>query len=132
MIDVIVAALAAGASAGVSGTATEAIKDAYGVLKALIRRKFAGRDSARAALDAGVTEAGVWQTSIGQDLQETGAAADEHILSAARDLLALADPATAATFNINMGTVHGAAGQFNAPVSIDQRTQLPPIPPAAG
>jgi hypothetical protein len=131
VVDVIVAALAAGASAGVSGTATDAIKDGYGVLKALIRRRFAGRDTARAALEAEETEPGVWQTSIGQDLQDSGAATDEHILAAARELLALADPGKAATFNIT-GTVHGAAGQFNAPVSFDQRTQLPPAPPVAG
>lgn len=132
MVDMIVAALAAGASAGVSGTATEAIKDAYGVLKALLRRRFTGRTEARAALEAEETEPGVWQTAIGADLQESGAATDDQILAAARELLALADPGKAAAFNITVGTVHGAAGQFNAPVSFDQRTRLPPPPPAAG
>jgi hypothetical protein len=131
MVDMIVAALAAGASAGVSGTATDAIKDAYGVLKALLRRRFTGRDAARAALDAEETEAGVWQTAIGEDLHASGAATDEQVLTAARELLVLADPATAATFHINVGTVHGAVGQFHAPVSFDQRTQLPPASPAA-
>ncbi|MBU2664042.1 hypothetical protein KOI35_11125 [Actinoplanes bogorensis] len=131
VVDVIVAALAAGASAGVSGTATEAIKDGYTLLKALIRRRFAGRDQARAALEAEETEPGVWQASIGEALEDSGAAIDEHILEAARELLALVEPGRAATFNIS-GTVHGAAGQFNAPVSFDQRTQLPPAPPVAG
>jgi hypothetical protein len=89
MVDVIVAALAVGASAGVSGTATEAIKDAYGGLKALIRRRLIGREQARAALEAEETEPGVWRASIGHDLQESGAAADEQVLSAARELLVL-------------------------------------------
>jgi hypothetical protein len=131
VVDVIVAALAAGATAGVSGTASEAVKDGYLVLKSLIRRRFAGRDTARAALEAEQTEPEVWQATIGADLLESGAASDEQILAAARELLAMADPAKAATFNIT-GTVNGAAGQFNAPVSFDQRTQYPPAPPVAG
>jgi hypothetical protein len=132
MVDLIVAALAAGATAGVSGTATDAVKDAYGLLKALIRRRFTGRDTARAALDVDETAEEVWRTNIGADLQDSGAANDEHILTAARELLALADPGKAATFHITGNTIHGAAGQFNAPVTFDQRTQLPPASPAAG
>jgi hypothetical protein len=130
VVDVIVAALAAGASAGVSGTASEAIKDAYGLLKAMIRRKFTGRDQARAALEAEETEPGVWQTAIGADLTDSGAATDEQILAAARELLGLVGGGQAATFNIS-GTVQGAAGVFHAPVSFDQRTHLPPVPPVA-
>jgi hypothetical protein len=132
MVDLIVAALAAGASAGVSGTATEAVEDAYRVLKALIRRRFTGRDRARAALEAEETEPEVWQTTIGAELRDSGAAEDEHVLAAARELLALADPGKAAALNINVGTVHGAVGQFHGAVSFDQRSQLPPPPPAAG
>lgn len=131
MVDVIVAALAAGASAGVSGTASEAVKDAYELLKALVRRRFTGRDQARKALEAEETEPGVWQTAIGADLAESGAADDEQILAAARELLGLVGGGQAATFIIR-GGVQGAAGVFNAPVSFDQRTQqLPPVPPVA-
>ena len=131
MVDMIVAALVAGASAGASGTATDAIKDAYVLLKALIRRRFIGRDQARAALEADETEPGLWQTSIGRDLRESGAGADREVVAAARELLALADPGKLATFTMTVGSVHGAAGQFNAPVSFDQRTHLPPTPPTA-
>jgi hypothetical protein len=127
MVDVIVAALAAGAAAGAKGTASEAVKDAYGLLKVLLRRRFTGREQARAALEAEQTEPGVWQATIGHDLTDSGATTDEQVLAAARELLLLADPKTAATFNI--GTVQGAAGQFYAPVSFDQRGQLPPSPP---
>jgi hypothetical protein len=133
VVEVIVAALAAGASAGVSGTATEAVKDAYGVLKALIRRRFAGREQARTALEADETESEVWQARIGDDLRQSGADGDAAILAAAQELLQMADPKTAATIHIT-GPVYGAAGQFNAPVSFDQRTQAPPppTPPVAG
>lgn len=130
-IDVIVTALAAGASAGVSGAATEAIKDAYAGLKALIRESFAGRDPARAELLADLTEPGVWQARIGQDLRDSGAAVDERIVAAARELLRLAGPQPS-TCNITVGTIErGAVGPFNAPVHFDQRTELPPTSPAA-
>lgn len=92
MMDVIATALAAGASAGLSGTASEAVKDAYALLKMLLKRKFTGRDQARAALEAEQTEPGVWQVTIGRDLDESGAATDEQILTAARELLALTTP----------------------------------------
>jgi hypothetical protein len=132
-VDVIGAALAAGASAGVSGTATEAVKDTYELLKQTLKRRFAGRDSARAALNAHETEPGRWQALIGQDLHESGAASDEQIQNLARELLGLADPGSAVTVTAS-GTVHGAVGVFHGPVTFDQRVQAPPSPspPAAG
>lgn len=127
-VDLIVAALAAGASAGVTGAATQTITDTYGLLKQLIRRRFGDRGPAREALEAQETEPGLWQALLGDDLRDSGADSDEQILTAARELLALADPGTAATFDIS-GTVYGAVGQFHAPVTFDQRTQGPPGPP---
>ncbi|MER7459129.1 hypothetical protein [Micromonospora sp. NPDC126480] len=131
-INVIVAALAAGATAGVSGTATEAVKDSYQLLKASLRRRFTGRNTALEQLTTDETEPGVWQARIGRDLYDTGAVADPQVLAAARELLTLADPARAAQLNITVDTVNGAVGSFHAPVTFDQRTQLPPAPPAAG
>jgi hypothetical protein len=130
MVELIVAALAAGATAGVTNTATTAVQDAYTGLKRLLRPWLRG--DARTALEADETEPKVWKTRIGGELRESGAVNDGEVRAAAQRLLALADPATAKAFNINAGTVNGAAGQFNAPVSFDQRTQLPPAPPAAG
>jgi hypothetical protein len=50
-ISLIIAALAAGAIAGVKNTAGQAVNDAYAGLKALVRRRFAGNRDAEAALD---------------------------------------------------------------------------------
>ena len=50
-ISLIIAALAAGAIAGVKDTAGQAVKDAYAGLKALVHRRFAGNRDAEAALD---------------------------------------------------------------------------------
>jgi hypothetical protein len=128
----IVAALAAGASAGMSATATNAVKDLYALLKTLIHRRFTGREDARRELEADQTEPGVWQTRLGQDLHDSGAATDQQILDVARQLLATADPDQAARMNITVDTNHGAIGEFHAPITFDQRSQLPPTPPAAG
>ncbi|MBU2664839.1 hypothetical protein KOI35_15155 [Actinoplanes bogorensis] len=127
----IVTALAAGATAGVSGTATEAVKDAYELLKALIRRRFAGRDEARRELEADEVEPGTWRARIGPDLSDSGAAGDEQILVAARELLTATGTATSAGMTISVDTNHGAIGEFTGPVSFDQRTHLPPTAPAA-
>jgi hypothetical protein len=128
-IEVIVAALAAGASAGVTNTATAAVQDAYLGLKNLLRPRVRG--DARAALDADETEQGVWETRIGEELAASGAADDEQVLAAAMRLLVLSDPAKAATYNITGGTSSGVVGgTFTAPVTIQHGAPIPPGSPA--
>jgi hypothetical protein len=131
-VTMIATALAAGASAGLSGTASDAVKDGYAVLKALIRRRLTGRDGARRELEADQSEPDVWQARIGDDLRDSGAAGDEQILAAARDLLAAVDSTRTAGMTITVKTNQGAIGKFDAPVTFDQRAQLPPTLPAAG
>ena len=50
-VSLIVAALAAGASAALKDTATEAIKDAYNGLKSLLKRKLGNEPAAQVAID---------------------------------------------------------------------------------
>ncbi|MEU1746678.1 hypothetical protein ACWD8I_06375 [Micromonospora arida] len=91
---VITAALAAGAGAGLKDTASAAVRDAYAALKALLKQRFGGREGeAVQALEADETEPGVWQARIGEALAASGADGDEQILTAARRVLELADPA---------------------------------------
>ena len=49
-ITLIVTALAAGAALGVTDAASSAVKDAYAGLKALVRKRFAGRPDAELVL----------------------------------------------------------------------------------
>ncbi|WP_051798805.1 hypothetical protein [Catenuloplanes japonicus] len=128
-IQLIVAALAAGASVGVTNTAATVVQDAYAGLKSLLRPWVRG--DARAALEADETEAEAWQDRLGEELQASGAAEDEHILEAARQLLAAADPARASTFHIEVGTNHGAiGGEFSGPVTFHQGPPNHPPQPA--
>ncbi|WP_028924531.1 hypothetical protein [Pseudonocardia acaciae] len=80
-VSLIVEALAAGAAAGAQGTATQAVKDAYGGLKGLVTRRFGDRPK---ELDRPAEE-------LRAELEAVDAGADEELVSAARRLLELLD-----------------------------------------
>ncbi len=88
-IELIVAALAAGATAGVTDTASAAVRDAYAGYKAMLKPWVRGE--ARAALEADETDAGVWQAQLGEELTVSGAVDDERVLAAATALLDAVD-----------------------------------------
>jgi len=94
-ISLIIAALAAGAMAGVRDTAGQAVKDAYTGLKALVRRRFAGNREAETALAQSERQPESDQPQLAQHLQALGAADDEELIRAAQALLKQADPAGA-------------------------------------
>jgi hypothetical protein len=94
-ISLIIAALAAGAIAGVKDTAGQAVSDAYAGLKALIRRRFAGNREAEVALDQSQRQPEADQPQLAQHLQAAGAAGDEELIRAAQEVLKQADPAGA-------------------------------------
>jgi hypothetical protein len=94
-ISLIIAALAAGAMAGVRDTAGQAVKDAYTGLKALIRRRFAGNKEAETALDQSERQPESEQPQLAQHLRTAGAAGDEELIRAAQALLRQVDPAGA-------------------------------------
>jgi hypothetical protein len=104
----ITAALAAGAGAGLKDTTSVAVRDGYTGLKDLLKRRFGGHDEqAVQALEADETEPGVWQARIGDALTASGAADDEQVLAAARQLLDLADPALAAKYQADLREAKG-------------------------
>jgi hypothetical protein len=128
-IELVVAALTAGASAGVTNTATVAVQDAYAGLKGLLRPWVRGE--ARAALDADETDEGVWHARLAEELDASGAAEDAQVRTAAELLLVLADPAKAATYNITVQNNSGVVSStINAPVTINHGGTVPPAPPA--
>lgn len=91
-VEVIIAALLAGATAGSTDVAKAAVTDAYSGLKNLLRGRLAGRPQAQEALDAQEIKPGRWQAVLSADLTDSGADSDEQILAAARRLLELVDP----------------------------------------
>jgi hypothetical protein len=145
-VEVIVAALAAGAGAGSSDAAKAAVMDVYAGLRDALRRRLAGRRDAERALEADETDPEVWQARLGHDLTDSGADRDEHVLAAARHLLRLVDPdgtqvrkyivdlrgarePQVGDGSVRIGTNHGpAAGTMTGPVTVTYG-QLP-VPPA--
>jgi hypothetical protein len=87
-VSLIVAALAAGAVAGAQNTATDVVKDAYAGLKALARRRLAGRQTAEAALERPAET----RQTLTAELAAAGAADDTQLVAAADRLLSMVDP----------------------------------------
>lgn len=111
-VTLIVAALAAGAAAGVGDVATEAIKDAYAGLKASIKRLFAGRPKAEDVLADFEADPDTYEKPLAKQLDAAGAGTDDEIRAAAERLLKLADEAgVRTTFQVTVtGGVVGIIG----------------------
>ncbi|MEO8417860.1 MAG: hypothetical protein ABI475_03960 [Methylophilaceae bacterium] len=110
-ITLILSALVAGATAAAKETATEAVKDAYHGLKALIQSKFSGRPDAESVLSGYEKKPEVWKEPVKDALTETAADKDDTIIKAAQALLAKADPQGQAQGKYNVqfaGPVYGA------------------------
>ena len=96
-IEVIAAALAAGAGAGVQDVASAAVRDVYADLKNRLVQLLGGRaEQTMQALEADEAGPGVWQTRLGRQLAAAGADRDDQLLALAYHLLELADPAGSA------------------------------------
>ncbi|WCN83823.1 hypothetical protein [Micromonospora sp. LH3U1] len=104
-VELIVAALGAGATAGLTDTASLAVQDAYAGLKRVLRPWMHGE--ARQALEADETEPEVWDARIGQELISSGAAEEEEILAAARRLLAMAGLQTGGKYQVDASQAKG-------------------------
>lgn len=87
-LTLILTALTAGAAAGGQAVISDAIKDAYNSLKALIQRKFAGKPSAEVALTEHETDPQIWAAPLKKALAQEHVDQDQAILQAAEQLIA--------------------------------------------
>ena len=90
-ITLIVTALAAGAAVAAKDVATDAVRDAYAGLKALVIRKFGSSGAVEANLQQveAEPENEIWQAALQQGLTQAGADADQAVLTQAHSLLDL-------------------------------------------
>jgi hypothetical protein len=109
-ISLILAALVAGASAGLKDTASDAIKDGYAALKALVLRRVKDEPNAAVQVEAVERAPDADPTELRERLQATGADADEDLLRAARELLERIDPDGARTGKYNVTVTGGKVG----------------------
>jgi hypothetical protein len=95
-VELIMTALATGAAAGLTDTATDAVKDGYAALKRSLRPWVRG--DARQALDTDVIDGEVLEA----ELIDSGADTDDEVLAAAQRLLAAADPANVGKYRVQV------------------------------
>jgi hypothetical protein len=147
-VELIVAALAAGAAAGTSELATGAVRDAYAGLRNKLRGRLSGRTDAAQLLDAEPTgDREIWQVRLGREIAATGADRDEDVVTAAQHLLSLTDSAGSAAgryavtadgahsvqvgdHTVHVGTNNGAVGSFHGHVNFQPAAPVPPDQPA--
>ena len=108
-ITLIVTALAAGAGLGLKDTASSAVKDAYAGLKALVRKRLAGRPNAEVVLARHEQAPQTWQAPLLAELDEAGADQDPGLVAAAQALMNLVDEAGARAGKYTVD-VRGAQG----------------------
>lgn len=86
----ILAAIVAGAAAGVTDTAKQAIGDAYKTLKGLLVRKLGGQSKAVEAINKleEDPESAGWKETAGKELAKAGVDNDQDLVAAANQVMA--------------------------------------------
>ncbi len=111
-ITLILTSLAAGAAAGGQTAVSDAIKDSYSGLKALIARKFAGKPSAEVALNEHESDPKTWEEPLKKALMQEHIDQDREIVEAAKKVMTLVQQQQAALGKYNVqitGNVQGFA-----------------------
>ncbi len=90
-VTLIVTALAAGAVLGLKDAASAAVKDAYAGLKALVRKRFAGRPKGELVLAEHEAAPQTWEGPLAAELAAAGADRDGELVAAAQALMRLVD-----------------------------------------
>jgi hypothetical protein len=108
-VSMILAALAAGATGAVKDTASQAVKDAYAGLKALLKKRFEKKPQAEIALAEYEKDKDTWEKPLQKSLVETGADQDEAIVRQAQQVLKLVNPqqASQGRYNVQIGEGKG-------------------------
>ena len=96
-ITLIVAALTAGAASGITDSASSAVKDAYASLKALVKKRFAGRPDAELVLAEHENAPQPYLAQLTAELGKAGADRDPELVAAAQALMSLIDEAGSRT-----------------------------------
>jgi hypothetical protein len=112
-VDLVVTALTAGAAAGLTDTASTAVKDAYQGFKArvlhVLRRDGSVAEEVVRAVEADAVKAGERAGELTAALRDVGADTDPELVAAARRVLELADPTGAENGKYRV-VVHGGQG----------------------
>jgi hypothetical protein len=92
-VSLVLNALTSGAAQGVADSVSDTVKSAYGKLKQLVGAKLSGNRSAEVVLAEHATDPETWQAPLTKVLIASGVGADQAVIEAAWQLMALLDPA---------------------------------------
>lgn len=92
-VTLIVTALAAGAASALQDGTAVAVKDAYARLRALVRKRFAGRPKAELVLAEHEAAPQTWEAPLAAELSAAGVEGDDDLVAAAQALMSLVDEA---------------------------------------
>lgn len=114
-MEIILAALIAGATAAAKDTATAAVKDAYEGLKTLLKKKFEKDAVAKAMIDAEPEDLKETEDLLKNKITKAGIDKDEEIVKKAEEIMKQEDPEgfEAGRYNTTVnvqGDVIGVAG----------------------
>jgi|SRR5580704_7625672 hypothetical protein len=117
-ITLIVAALAAGASAGtldaLKDDVKELVKAAYATLRGLARKRVEDQPGAELVLAQHETDPQTWEAPLARMLTAGGAAGDANLVEAARALMELVDATGTAAGKYNV-TIKGRSTETASP-----------------
>ena len=106
-MEIILAALIAGATAAAKDTATVAVKDAYEGLKTLLKKKFEKDTLAQAMIDAKPEDIKQAEGLLKTKITEAGIAQDDAIVKAAQTIMKQEDPEGASTGKYDLRGAQG-------------------------
>ena len=111
-VTLIVAAVAAGAGAGLTDAASSTVRDAYQGLRNLLRRLFAGNPPAETALAQAEQDPQTWEAPLRKYVADSGADRDGTVLEAAQRLMALLDTAGSQAGKYQIDARYAQGAQF--------------------
>jgi hypothetical protein len=126
----IIAAISAGAVAGVADTAKSAIADAYQGLKSLIKTKFGHDSEAAEAIDKleAKPDSGARKEVLAEELKAVNSANDHELVSAAQALLALIKAQPESEKHIQVAQRTGIAQADRGSIATVNMSAPPPAP----
>jgi hypothetical protein len=121
-VTLIVTALVAGASTGLTAAVSSAVTDAYNGLKGLVRRRLAGREGGELVLTRHEADPQVWERPLAQELTAAGAGDDRELVSAAQALMQLVDAAGSAAgkYTVVTASDHAVAAGRDVKITADR------------
>jgi len=108
-VTLIVTALAAGAASALQDGASDAVKNAYARLKALVAKRLADRPKGELVLAEHEAAPQTWEKPLAAELSASGAEGDADLVGAAQALMSLVDEAGSRSGKY-LVAVHGSQG----------------------